>query len=140
MNSVESDVIRLVTDLDARYQAAVARNDVAEMDRLLADDFVLVVGSGKSFSKADLLEEARSGRFQYQPAGRQRANGPRVGRYRGHYRQAVGQGFGEWETVRIPCLVQRYLRPHADRMADKSLDSRACAFLDKGKIPVGGAN
>lgn len=29
--------------------------------RTLPDDFVLVTGSGKTYSKADLLEEARSG-------------------------------------------------------------------------------
>jgi hypothetical protein len=29
------------------------------MDRILADDFVLVTGRGKTFSKADLLAEAR---------------------------------------------------------------------------------
>lgn len=56
----------VVAALDTEYQAAVARNDFATMDRILADDFVLVVGSGKTFSKADLLEEARSGRFQYE--------------------------------------------------------------------------
>ena len=51
--------------LDTEYQAAVKINDVATMDRLLADDFTLVVGSGKTFSKADLLEESRSGRYHY---------------------------------------------------------------------------
>jgi ketosteroid isomerase-like protein len=30
------------------------------MDRILADDFVLVTGRGRTYSKADLLEEARS--------------------------------------------------------------------------------
>jgi ketosteroid isomerase-like protein len=58
----ESEVARL----DTEYQAAVARNDVATMDRILADGFVLVVGSGKAFTKTDLLEEARSGRFVYE--------------------------------------------------------------------------
>ena len=36
------------------------------MDRILADDFVLVVGSGKVYTKADLLEEARNGRVVYE--------------------------------------------------------------------------
>ncbi|MCI4325906.1 MAG: nuclear transport factor 2 family protein [Thermoplasmata archaeon] len=55
-----------VARLDTEYQAAVQRNDVATMDRILADGFVLVVGSGKVFTKDDLLEEARSGRFVYE--------------------------------------------------------------------------
>lgn len=36
------------------------------MDRILADDFVLVTGLGKTYSKADLLEEARSKRRVYE--------------------------------------------------------------------------
>jgi ketosteroid isomerase-like protein len=35
-------------------------NDDATMDKILADDFVLVIGSGKAFNKADLLADARS--------------------------------------------------------------------------------
>jgi ketosteroid isomerase-like protein len=50
----------IVAALDAEYQAAVQRNDAATMDRLLADDFVLVNGTGRVFTKADLLAEARS--------------------------------------------------------------------------------
>jgi ketosteroid isomerase-like protein len=48
-----------VANLDARYQAAVKANDVPTMNLILADDFVLVTGRGKTFSKVDLLEEAR---------------------------------------------------------------------------------
>ena len=36
------------------------------MDRILADDFVLVTGKGKLFTKADLLNEARSGKTVYE--------------------------------------------------------------------------
>lgn len=57
---------RAVAALDTHYQAAVEQNDAATMDRLLADDFVLVTGSGKTYFKADLLEEARSGRMHYE--------------------------------------------------------------------------
>src|SRR5215831_18519225 len=57
---------KIIADLDTEYQAAVQRNDVAAMDRLLADDFVLVTGSGRAFTKNDLLQEARSGRFAYE--------------------------------------------------------------------------
>ena len=63
-NSSEDE--RAVAALDREYQAAVKKNDATTMDRLLADDFVLVTGSGKTYSKADLLEEARSGRIVYE--------------------------------------------------------------------------
>lgn len=56
----------MVEKLDLEYQAAVARNDTAEMDRLLADDFVLVTGPGRRFSKSDLLKEAESGLIVYE--------------------------------------------------------------------------
>lgn len=48
-----------VAALDTKYQAAVKANDAATMDAILADDFVLVNGKGKTASKADLLEAAR---------------------------------------------------------------------------------
>lgn len=57
---------QILSDLDTQYQAAVKINDATTMNRILADDFVLVTGSGKSYSKADLLEEARSGRVVYE--------------------------------------------------------------------------
>lgn len=56
----------VVAALDTEYQAAVKANDVATMDRLLADDFVLRTGSGKSYSKADLLNGTRSGDYVYE--------------------------------------------------------------------------
>jgi ketosteroid isomerase-like protein len=48
----------VVAALDAEYQEAVKDNDVATMDRILADDFTLVTGNGKVYTKADLLKEA----------------------------------------------------------------------------------
>jgi ketosteroid isomerase-like protein len=53
------DDSRTVAALDTEYQAAVKGNDAATMDRILANDFVLVTGRGKTYSKADLLAEAR---------------------------------------------------------------------------------
>ena len=61
-----ADDAKAVAALDTEYQAAVKKNDVATMDRILADDFVLVTGFGKTYSKADLLEEARSKRTVYE--------------------------------------------------------------------------
>jgi uncharacterized protein (TIGR02246 family) len=57
---------KAVAALDTEYQAAVKNNDVATMDRILADDFVLVTGLGKTYSKRDLLEEARSKCMHYE--------------------------------------------------------------------------
>jgi len=48
-----------VAALDTAYQAAVKANDAEGMARILADDFVLVTGRGKVFTKNDLLDEAR---------------------------------------------------------------------------------
>ena len=56
----------VVAALDTEYQAAVEKNDAATMDRILADDFVLVTGKGKVFSKADLLREATSKSVTYE--------------------------------------------------------------------------
>jgi ketosteroid isomerase-like protein len=53
------EVESIVAELDTEYQAAVKANDAATMARILADDFVLVTGKGKTFSKADLLQSAR---------------------------------------------------------------------------------
>ncbi len=52
--------------LDTQYQQAVKQNDVATMDRILADDFVLVTGRGRTQSKADLLKESASGTSSYE--------------------------------------------------------------------------
>jgi len=57
---------KTVAALDTQYQAAVKANDAATMDRILADDFVLVTGRGRTFNKADLLGEARSGKTTYE--------------------------------------------------------------------------
>lgn len=61
-----ADIAETVAALDTEYQLAVKTNDVATMDRILADDFVIVIGNGKVFTKADLLEEAGSKRMTYE--------------------------------------------------------------------------
>src|SRR3954451_10648922 len=57
--SAADDAKSVVAALDTQYQAAVKANDAATMDRILADDFVLVTGRGLAFKKADLLKDAR---------------------------------------------------------------------------------
>jgi ketosteroid isomerase-like protein len=55
-----------VARLDAVYQAAVKANDVAILDEILGDDFVLVTDRGASLTKADLVKEAREKRTIYE--------------------------------------------------------------------------
>jgi len=63
--SVESDR-HAVAALDTEYQAAVKRNDAATMDRIMHHDFVLILGSGKTFTRDQLLESAASGAYRYE--------------------------------------------------------------------------
>lgn len=65
-NASTTDDQKAVAALDIEYQAAVKINDFATMARLLADDYALVIGSGKTYTKSDLVEEARSGRIVYE--------------------------------------------------------------------------
>ena len=62
----DKGVENTIMELDRQYQKAVKENDAATMDRILAEDFVLVTGTGRVFTKKDLLEEARSGIVEYE--------------------------------------------------------------------------
>jgi ketosteroid isomerase-like protein len=62
----QTDDEKTVAALDTQYQAAVEKNDAETMDRILADDFVLVTGLGKTYTKADLLKEVRSKSVVYE--------------------------------------------------------------------------
>jgi hypothetical protein len=64
-NSLNDD-LRAVIALDAQFQAAVKANDDATIDRLLPASYILVTSSGKTFTKADLLEEARRANRHYE--------------------------------------------------------------------------
>ena len=63
--SAQSDQ-KIVSGLDTTYQAAVKINDTATMERILADDFAVVTGSGKVYTKSDLLDMARTHRIEYE--------------------------------------------------------------------------
>ena len=54
-----------VADLDTTFQAAVKTNDVATIDRLLPDSYILVSDLGDVASKADLVNEARQRKYAY---------------------------------------------------------------------------
>jgi ketosteroid isomerase-like protein len=45
-----TDDAAIVAALDIEYQAAVEHNDATVMARILADDFVLVTGTGRRYS------------------------------------------------------------------------------------------
>jgi ketosteroid isomerase-like protein len=55
-----------VAALDTEYQAAVKVNDASTLGRILADDFVLVTGSGKTYTKTDMVKDAQSGDTSYE--------------------------------------------------------------------------
>ena len=57
--AVSQDNPGVVGALDIQYQTAVKAHDVATMNRILAEDFILVTGKGRVFTKADLLQSAR---------------------------------------------------------------------------------
>lgn len=61
-----ADDKKAVADLDTQYQAAVKRNDAETMGRILDDNMILVVGSGKVFTRNDLLESARKKEITYE--------------------------------------------------------------------------
>jgi uncharacterized protein (TIGR02246 family) len=58
--TAQADDKAAVAALDTQYQAAVKANDADAMARILAPDFVLVVGSGKVYTTKDLLDSARN--------------------------------------------------------------------------------
>jgi ketosteroid isomerase-like protein len=61
-----ADDRQAVAALDTQYQQAVKENDARTMSAILADNFVLVIGDGKRFTKADLLNSATDGKTHYE--------------------------------------------------------------------------
>lgn len=54
-----------VAALDTEFQAAVKRNDVAMVARLLPSDYILVSATGDVQTKADLVNDARQKTYVY---------------------------------------------------------------------------
>ncbi|MGD0492942.1 MAG: nuclear transport factor 2 family protein [Steroidobacteraceae bacterium] len=65
VQAAEAEDRQTLADLDTKYQKAVEMNDTKTMAAILADDFVLVEGDGKRSTKADLVNDARSGKTHY---------------------------------------------------------------------------
>lgn len=61
-----TDDASVIAALDTAYQEAVKKNDAITMDRILHDDFVLVLGNGSTYRKADLIADARTAKFTYE--------------------------------------------------------------------------
>lgn len=59
-SGANDDDTKVVADLDTAYQAAVERSDWQAMDRILHPDFVLVIGNGTAFTRAQLIDSART--------------------------------------------------------------------------------
>jgi ketosteroid isomerase-like protein len=55
-----------VSALDLKYQAAVKKGDATTMDQILTDDFHVITGRGKAYSKADLLNMTRPNQVVYE--------------------------------------------------------------------------
>jgi len=64
-DAIEQDK-SIVAALDTEYQLAVENNDVETMDRILADDFILVLGNGKVITKEELLASAKNKEVTYE--------------------------------------------------------------------------
>ena len=65
-DSPSSNDEEIVAALDTEYQAAVLAHDVVTMDRILADNFVLITGKGRIYTKEDLLNEATTANVIYE--------------------------------------------------------------------------
>ena len=108
----------LIVGLHAAYQMAVKRNDATTMRRILDDRFLLVLGDGKRYSRADVLASAANGKIRYE--NRTRTWTPKCARVWGHrrgYGANLGQRYQGRRGIRSPRLVQRHLRAHVEWLA-----------------------
>jgi ketosteroid isomerase-like protein len=60
------DDAAIVAQLDRDYQYAIKHNDVATIQRIHADDMILVTGRGNVIRGTDLEERARKGTTKYE--------------------------------------------------------------------------
>src|SRR3954452_3855679 len=68
--ALNNEDAQTVAALDSEFHSAVKTNDARTIDRILADDFVLMHGAGAQVSKADILKQARDkqGRYEHHEA------------------------------------------------------------------------
>jgi len=55
-----ADDVRIVAVLDTEFQRAVKHNDAATIGRIQADDMILVLGNGRTATKADHVNAAKN--------------------------------------------------------------------------------
>ncbi|HEY0862844.1 MAG TPA: nuclear transport factor 2 family protein [Lacunisphaera sp.] len=55
-----ADDARIVAALDTEFQRAVKHNDAATIERIQADDMILVLGNGRTATKADHVDAAKN--------------------------------------------------------------------------------
>lgn len=55
-----------IKDLDTRFQAATKANDAAAVEAALPDDYILILGDGRTVTKADLVRHAREETVVYE--------------------------------------------------------------------------
>ena len=60
MVTAAEDPRAIVSKMDVDYQDAVERNDWQAMDRILHPDFVLVIGDGTTYTRAQLIDNLGS--------------------------------------------------------------------------------
>ena len=66
MAAAAEDPQGIVARMDVEYQAAVERNDWQAMDRILHPDFVLVIGDGTTYTRAQLIDSAKNRNIAYE--------------------------------------------------------------------------
>ena len=122
MLPAKDDPAKIVAALDTEYQAAVERNDWQTMDRILHPDFTLVLGNGKVYSRAELIDSARDKHIDYEK--QVEMPGTQTVRVFGKDTATVtallwlkGTRKSDAEHLRIQALVQRHLRAHEGRLA-----------------------
>jgi len=57
---------KIIAALDTKFQAAVKHNDAPTIDRILTDDYVLVLGNGSTQNKAQQVDPAREKTCTYE--------------------------------------------------------------------------
>lgn len=61
-----ADDAKTVAALDTAFQLAVKNNDAATIERIQADDMILVLGNGRTATKADHVNNARNATRLYE--------------------------------------------------------------------------
>lgn len=66
MVTAAEDPQGIVSRMDVEYQAAVERNDWQAMDRILHPGFVLIIGDGTTYTRAQLIDSAKNRNIVYE--------------------------------------------------------------------------